>query len=805
MINIIEKQIALDIEFDSRDKALKEISKICFKSEIINEKDINILYKSFIERENEVSTGFENGFAIPHARIEQIKKPSIVFLRLKKGVDWKSLDGKPTKYIVALLVPIKDASDKHMNILSSVAVGLLNDDFTNTLKNSKSKNEIIKSFKKIMSNKNENSNRNFKKNEAGKKNILAITACPVGIAHTYLAAEKIEKVSEVNLNYNIKVETHGSIGVKNKFTDEEIENADVIIIASDVSVDKSRFNGKKVYTTSLKKAINDPVNLIKIALDTKEVHLNSSKVSEMKKSNTGFDSEKKSFFIKHLLSGVSYMIPFIIFGGLLIALQVGLGRIIYGDSGRIPENDPLFYIGGIGGAAFTLMIPILAGFIANSIAGRSAIAPAAIVALASNMPVLIYLIPGLEGITSSEQTPLGFLGAIFYGFLIGYTVKWMNTWKIHKNITALMPIFIIPIGVTLFYGLLAIFIINAPISFVMLKIGDAMQSLFERTEDNQISQGAQIGIGIGMGAVLGAMAGFDMGGPINKIAFITASALLTLSTPINEPMGMVAAAIPIAPLGMGVATFVYKKHFTNEQRTIGASAIVMGTIGISEGAIPFAISDPKRAILANVIGSAVAGAIAGALGVTGAVPHGGPIVGILGAVGGSYIGGTSIAIQGFGIAFFFLAIIIGTITTVLMYGLFLKTIHYKDENEIKNKKENKFIIHTKNLKLKINNSSAMVYTRKNHMIIGEIIMVVLGIGLLITGITLSGVHGADFANLVEFYKEQFDTGVVDVPPFNFPEIIYGVFGILTGLLLLLASFMYWFTVKENRNQINIKV
>ncbi|MGL5591200.1 MAG: PTS fructose transporter subunit IIABC [Mycoplasmoidaceae bacterium] len=803
MIDIIERQIVLDVESDSRDKVLKEISKICFKSEIIDEKDINILYKSFIDRENEVSTGFENGFAIPHARIKQIKKPSIVFVRLKKGIDWKSLDGKPTKYIVALLVPEKNASDKHMNILSSIAVGLLNEDFKNKLKNSKNKKEIINSFQEIMIEKKEN--KKSLKNEIGKKNILAITACPVGIAHTYLAAEKIEKVSEVNKNYNIKVETHGSIGVKNKFTDEEIKNADVIIIASDVGVDQSRFDGKKVYTSSLKKAINDPENLVEAALNTKEIYYNSKQDSEIKKSNTGFDSEKKSFFIKHLLSGVSYMIPFIIFGGLLIALQVGLGRIIYGDSGRIPENDPLFYIGGIGGAAFTLMIPVLAGFIANSIAGRSAIAPAAIVALASNMPVLIYLIPGLEGVTSSGQTPLGFLGAIFYGFLIGYTVKWMNTWKIHKNITALMPIFIIPIGVTLFFGLLAMFIINAPISFVMLKIGDAMQSLFERTENGQISQGAQIGIGIGMGAVLGAMAGFDMGGPINKIAFITASALLTLSTPINEPMGMVAAAIPIAPLGMGIATFVYRKHFTNEQRTIGASAIVMGTIGISEGAIPFAISDPKRAILANVIGSAVAGSIAGALGVTGAVPHGGPIVGILGAIGGSYIGDTSIAIQGFGIAFFFLAIIIGTMTTVLMFGLFLKTIHYKNDNQVKNKKENNFIIHAKNLKLKVNNSSSMISVRKNHMIIGEIAMIVLGVGLLVTGVALSSVHGADFADLVEFYKAQFDAGIVEVPPFDFPEIIYGVFGIITGLLFLLASFMYWFTVKDNKKQVNMNV
>ncbi|TDV24492.1 PTS system fructose-specific IIC component [Mycoplasmopsis mustelae] len=275
--------------------------------------------------------------------------------------------------------------------------------------------------------------------------------------------------------------------------------------------------------------------------------------------------------------------------------------------------------------------------------------PAFVVSFIANKSDLFFSIGGISAVT-----PLGFIGSILFGLLIGYTVKWLTSFRIQKSISAIIPMFVIPIGVTLFYSLIVIFVVGAPIGYVMDKFIAALKTVF--TSDNNIG----IWIALLLGILLGAMAGFDMGGPINKVAFLTSTALVSQN--IFEPMGMVGAAIPVAPLGMGLATIIFRKKFNNNEKSLGASAILMGFIGISEGAIPFAVADPKRVIVANVIGSAVAGGLAGVLSVTNAAAHGGPIVAILGAVG-SHTHGT-----GLGILFYFIAIIIGMIITALIYG-----------------------------------------------------------------------------------------------------------------------------------------
>ncbi|MGL5308631.1 MAG: PTS fructose transporter subunit IIABC, partial [Metamycoplasmataceae bacterium] len=623
----------IEIEADTRDNALKFICDNAEWNNIIKKKSSNKVFKSFLDRENETSTGFEDGFAIPHTVSESIINPAIIFVRLTNGVDWNSLDSNPTQYIIALFIPKAQRSDSHMNVLSKIAVGLLDENFKYVIKYSTDKDEIFQAFEnQLLENESESQIMNSYADHNYK--ILAITACSVGIAHTYLAAERIERACQ-ELNIPAKVSTHGSVGVKNDFTNEEIRNAEIILISSDVGINLERFKGKRIYQTSIKPAISDPINLINVALDEAKV------INDIKITSNSEGDEKKSYIVKHLLSGVSYMIPFIIFGGLLIAIALGIGKAIY-TNGDIPDNSFLFYILKFGEIAFGLMIAVLGGFIANSIAGRSAIAPAMIVSMLANNTSLIFPLPGIE----SVSTPLGFIGAIVFGIIIGYTVKWMNTWRIHKNLAAMMPIFIIPLGVTAFYALLSTFIIGAPISFVMDKFGALMSSVFEDNVNSSIA--ARIGIGIGMGMLLGAMIGFDMGGPINKIAFVMSAALLTQN--INNPMGMIAAAIPVAPIAMGVSTLVYKNYFSKEEKGLGISAIMMGFIGISEGAIPFAIKDPKRVFVANIAGSAVAGGIAGALGVTGAVAHGGPIVALLGAISGNFIG-NDVAVQtGAGIA-----------------------------------------------------------------------------------------------------------------------------------------------------------
>lgn len=779
-MNILKgKYIFLDKNLISRDETLNYICQKAEELGIITSETQTNVFNSFINRENESTTGFEDGFAIPHAISSNILEPAIIFIRLKSGVDWYSIDNKPTKFIIALFIPENQRSSSHMDVLSSIAVGLLNDNFKQVLINSKNKNEILETFIKQINFKKEESNF-LLDSEAYK--VLAITACPVGIAHTYLAAENIDNACK-KLNILGKVSTHGSVGIKNDFTPQEIKDAEIIIIASDIGIDTSRFVGKKIYQTNIKPAIKDPKKLIDDAFKMGKI----MEANDFLSGNSSEDSnEKKQYFVKHLLAGVSYMIPFIIFGGLMIAIALGLGKAIY-SGGEIPPNTFLFYMLKFGETAFGLMIAILGGYIANSIAGRSAIAPAMIVSLIANSTALIFPLPGIE----AAQTPLGFIGAILFGVLIGYTVKWMNSWTIHKNLASLMPIFIIPLGVTVFYGLLSVFIIGAPIAFIMDKFGEAMATVFQNNENSNI--GVRVGIGIGMGLLIGSMAGFDMGGPINKIAFVMSAALLTLQTPIQNPMGMMAAAIPVAPMAMGISTMVYKKYFTKEQRGLGISALIMGTIGISEGAIPFAIADPKRVFIANIAGSAVAGAIAGALGVTGAVAHGGPIIALLGGISGNFIGDTATMQAGLGITFFFLAIII---VTVLVYGLLLKYVKDKNKQDVKEKNSfSTFLSKTKN---SYNNSSFIQsYRTKDKKIIAFSIIFIFSIVLLIIGITLLSVSGArgelsNFINGTNLPKPI--PPLLEPEPLTFPILsMYGFFCLVSGTLITFATIFYSFT------------
>ncbi|MDE5553160.1 MAG: fructose-specific PTS transporter subunit EIIC, partial [Malacoplasma sp.] len=651
-MNIFDKKyIRLNMEVSSKKDALKKISN--FAKDLKIASNANDVYKALVAREEESTTGFQDGFAIPHARIDYILKPSILFISFKKGVDWQSLDGKLTKYVFVLLIPIK-ASNMHLDILSKLSTALLNTDFVANIISSKSVDKIYKEVLFYLDDKKNIEDLATFKELTQQKRIVALTACPVGVAHTYLAAEKLTKFANEK-DIWIKVETHGSAGVKNQLTDQEIKSADAVIVASDIGLDLSRFNNKIVVQVGVKEAIHEPERLIEKAFKSKEIYKDLS----MNKSNKFEDKKVKTSVMKHILAGISYMVPFVILGGICIALSAGIGKIIYGQSYNSPEGDFFYYLNWIGSISFTLMIGILGAYIANSIAGRSAIAPAFIVSVLGNTPEALYKISGLE----NSGVGMGFVGSILFGLLVGYTVKWINSWNLPKSLSSIMPIFVIPLGVGLFYGLITMFVIGGPIAFVMNEFINVLKGIFQSQDGNKlVSNEIGIGISILIGILLGAMAGFDMGGPINKVAFLTCTALI--SSKITEPMGMMAAAIPVAPLGMGLCTMIFRKKFSDEEKTMGVSAFIMGLIGISEGAIPFAISNPKKAIPCNVIGSAMAGAIAAGFGVTDAAAHGGPIVGVLGAIGSE----RSYGLAG-GIGFFFLAIIVGTLITCFLYAL----------------------------------------------------------------------------------------------------------------------------------------
>lgn len=779
-----KEYIELNLEVSSKKDALKKISLFAKNLKITdNEKN---LYNAFLKREEESSTGFEKGFAIPHARDMCVKKSALFFVRFKNPIDWDSIDKQKTHSCFVIMIPKENEGKDHLETLSKVSIALMNDDFIDNLNKSKSKPTIFEMIDKYIqqNEKLESNDKQAIENKSNIRNIIAITACPVGVAHTYLAAEKLNTTAKEN-NWNIKVETHGSSGIKNKFSDEEIKNADIVIIASDIGIDLSRFENKKVYQTNVKQAIHNPKELIDQAYEKAIIYKSNNKDSEKNKNFS--DSNQKTSVMKHILSGISYMVPFVIFGGICIALSLGIGKIIYGDGSSPPDGDFLYYLNQAGSVAFSLMIGALGAYIANSIAGRAAIAPAFIVSVLGNTPAAIYSFGGID-----VQTAMGFLGSIIFGLSIGYTVKWINSWTIPKSISSIMPIFVIPLGVGIFYSLISIFVIGAPVAFVMNKFTEALKSVFVSDGKNT---NVTLGVSIAIGILLGAMAGFDMGGPINKVAFLTCSTLITQN--VYEPMGMMAAAIPCAPLGMGLCSMIFRQKFNEQEKSLGVSAFIMGLIGISEGAIPFAISDPKKAIPCNMIGSAVAGGVAGALGVTDAAAHGGPIVGVLGAVSSSSYGLAA------GIGFFFLAIIIGTLVTCFLYGFLRRQNTNKENNLISNNKKYNainFFIKKGNFSLKKlfsfnkqgnrkpshkNNFSSLVSKSKisknsiifYSMITFLIIFIALAISLLVTG-------SHDYSLFITATLKG-DTNKPDIAKF-----IYGIFFTVMSIIFIIASILF---------------
>ncbi|WP_244080245.1 fructose-specific PTS transporter subunit EIIC [Corynebacterium striatum] len=454
--------------------------------------------------------------------------------------------------------------------------------------------------------------------------LLAITACPTGIAHTYMAAENLEAAAQ-KLGYELKVETHGSIGVEGKFSQADIDAADAVVIAADTVVAKDRFVGKRLVATGVDEAISRPEELLGRALEataltTAEARRDSAESATPAGGRTEgtADSGLRGFgqtLYKSLMNGVSHMIPFVVTGGLLIAVALSIGGTPTPEGIAIPEGSFWFTINQLGALAFSLMVPILSGYIAVGIADRPGLAPG--------------LITGLIATTGSlygSEAGAGFIGGIITGILSGYVALAIKKIPVGKYVAPIWPIIVIPILTTLIVGLAFIYIIGHPVSAAFEAMTEYLAGM----------QGSSVLV---LGAVIGAMIAFDMGGPFNKTAFLFGGGLIAAGN--AAPMGMAATAIAVPPLAVGVATLVRRSWFNKAERDSGIAALFMGMFGITEGAIPLAAARPLQVIPANVIGGAVAGAIAGQLGVEDHVMHGGPIVALLGAVdnvGGFIIG-----------------------------------------------------------------------------------------------------------------------------------------------------------------------
>ncbi|WP_234358723.1 fructose-specific PTS transporter subunit EIIC [Streptomyces sp. NRRL B-24085] len=450
--------------------------------------------------------------------------------------------------------------------------------------------------------------------------LLAVTACPTGIAHTYMAAEKLAQAA-ASRGIDMKVETQGSIGAENILDDNDVSTADGIIVAADKDVDLSRFVGKRVLTVGVAEGIHHPEQLIE-RVRSAPVHTSGGTLA----ATASGGGKERSVGYKALMNGVSYMIPFVVVGGLLIAISLSLGGHTDPSGGLvIPKNSFWMDINNIGVIGFTLMVPILSGYIAYAIGDRPALVPGMIGGWIAN-----------TGDLYDSEAGAGFIGAIVTGFLAGYLVLWIKKVKVPKFVQPIMPIIVIPIVATTALGLFFIYVIGKPISWVFEHLTDWLSGMTGTSA-------------ILLGAILGLMIAFDMGGPVNKTAFLFGAGLIATGN--QTVMGMCAAAIPVMPLGQGLATLIRRRLYTEQERETGLAALFMGCFGISEGAIPFAAARPAQVIPANMLGGAVAGAIAGVAGVEDAVPHGGPIVAVLGAVSG--------------VPLFFVAVLIGTAVTAL--------------------------------------------------------------------------------------------------------------------------------------------
>lgn len=593
---INEDLIKLDLQATSKEEVFNELVSILYTQGRIS--DQTQFLADIKERETLGNTGFEDGVAIPHAKSAAVLAPAVVIGVSQSGIDYGAEDGLPSKLFFMIASP--DGGDNHhIEVLAELSSKLIEDGFIDAFLSATTSEQALA----LLLAKQEP--QPTASAEESKGFIIGVTGCPAGVAHTYLAAEALEKGAAA-MGYAIKVETNGSIGVKNSPTEDEIQRADAIVVACDKQVDMNRFAGKRVVKTNVKAPIRDAQGVINEALSAPVFQ------AEMKASTPSSVSDKasqaRSDLYRYLMNGVSHMIPFVVTGGLLIALSLAIGGQPSEAGMAIPEGSMWNQILNVGVVAFTLMIPILAGYIAYAIADRPALTPGLIGGWIAN-----------NGSFYGADAGTGFIGAIIAGLLVGYFVKWITSINYHKFIQPLVPIMIAPITGSLFIAGLFIFVIGAPIASLM----DGLTALLTTMSTGNV---------VLLGIVLGGMAGFDMGGPFNKVAFLFSVGMIASGQ--TQFMGAMACAIPAAPLGMALATVLGRKFdlFEESETEAGKAAGAMGLVGISEGAIPFAAQDPMSVIPANVLGSMVAAVMAFSFGITNSVAHGGPVVALLGAM-----------------------------------------------------------------------------------------------------------------------------------------------------------------------------
>lgn len=567
--------------------------------------DVEKYRKGVFAREEEGTTGIGMGIAIPHCKSDAVTKAGLAAMVVKDGVDFESLDGTPAKIIFLIAAPNTE-DNVHLQVLSKLSVMLMDEQFTNSLINAGSVDEFLNIIDSAEKAKDEKEAAKEAKEPVEVKKddvfIVAVTACPTGIAHTYMAAEAIEKKAK-ELGYQVKVETRGSAGAKNVLTDDEIAKATGVIVACDTNVPTDRFDGKKVIECQVSDGINKTEELVKrIAAGDAPVFKASGKKEASHSSIGGKESIGHQIY-KHLMNGVSHMLPFVVGGGILIAIaflidgfSVDLNSLPAdqrANFGTITQGAALFK--GIGGTAFGFMLPILAGFIAMSIADRPGLAV------------------GFVGGSIAANGTSGFLGALVAGFVAGYIVNLLKKIfsKLPESLDGVKPVLLYPLLGIFFIGVIMQFVVEPPIGALNTAINNGLNGL----------NGASAVV---LGVLLGGMMAIDMGGPVNKAAYVFGTASIAAGNYNIMAAVMIGGMVP--PLAIALATIFFKNKFTAEERKAGPTNFIMGLSFITEGAIPFAASDPLHVLPACAVGSAVAGGLSMAFGCTLMAPHGGIFV-----------------------------------------------------------------------------------------------------------------------------------------------------------------------------------
>ncbi|APU71487.1 PTS fructose transporter subunit IIC [Companilactobacillus crustorum] len=632
---LLKDAMIMDLKATTKEEAIEEMVDKYYQVGVIDDKEL--YKKDILKREAQTSTGIGDGIAMPHARDKAVKRATVLFAKSAKGIDYKSLDGQPA-YLFFMIAAPDGADNLHLQALAALSSLLINPELVKNLKAAKTADEVQDLFDKAMQEKEAKDKADEEKQKAKaaaaasatnddekKPYVVAVTACPTGIAHTYMAEAALKEQAE-KMGVDIKVETNGSEGVKHLLTSDEIKRADGVIIAADKKVDMPRFDGKHLVNRPVSDGINKAEELINLAVDQKAPVFHAEGGAEEAQEDS---EEKKSLWSRiyaDLMNGISNMLPFVVGGGILMAISFLLENSVGAKS------QWFLFFNNVGNYAFSFLIPVLAAYIAVSIGDRPALLPGFVGG---------YMASQATASVVSSKSPAGFIGGLLAGFIAGWVVIFLKKWlkNLPKSLAGLKTILIYPVLGLLFTGAIMYFAIDPIFAVVNAAITHFLESM-------------GTGNAVILGTLLGGMMSIDMGGPFNKAAYTFAIGTFT-ATQNGALMAAVMVGGMVPPLAIAIATTFWKNKFTEQERQAGLSNYILGLSFITEGAIPFAAGDPLHVIVSSVIGSAIGGGLTQLWGVNVPAPHGGIFV-------------TPLANKPL---LYLLAVVIGAVISGVIYGV----------------------------------------------------------------------------------------------------------------------------------------